>query len=1432
MTRPAGLAALIEASQGSPLDLSVDEWRDVLYLCAHLGTSAGTLEPVPGAQSPSSAPPGAGPDRGAETGRAGPTHRVAPGAAAPSVSMAAYTRGRAGGAESVPVRAPAAPVLGRNAFAKALRLLKRPVSSPVEFELDTAATAAQAAESDLWDPVLVPATDRWLGLAVVLDDAASGPAWSAEIRELLRALHESGAFSGVRVWRFNSDSPPDGPLTVRGGAAGALAGRDSRELIDPSGRQAVLLISDCVGAGWGDLRVGRMIEEWAAVNPVAIIHPLPQRLWARCRPRFVPVDWLAQRPVALGQPARWRLGGAAALDPAAAGAASVASTGTLVPVLDLTPSALAQWSTVLAGVCRDWMPGLAFHTASEVADAGDGGAEEPLAATAGDPRRLQVDRFRAVASPQAFRLASLLSAAPLQPQVVRMIQRTMLGTARATYWAEILLSGLVYQVAGGLSGNQPRYEFTEGIRAELLAGLGRRESLDMLHHVSEFICRRMGGTVDFLALLTLDTPPEGLSEVDRPFARVAVEVLLSLGGVYADKAAAINHALSVGVARRAYIPPETEVRFEAEMEVGTAAGDGDLVTAMQSDVPQPAATGREANRAVIWDVPQRTPNFVGRQALLESLRRELVDNPNQAAVLVPRTLFGLGGVGKTALANEYAHRFRSDYEVVWWIPAEDPADVRRSLVELSRTLQLPENTDQAQTIRSLLRVLHDGYPKARWLLIYDNATRPDQIKDLIPMPKRQGHVLITSRDQAWGGTGALLEVDVFARSESVTLLQRRADHLDEAEADRIAELLQDLPLALHQAAAWHSETGLPAAEYRTRYDQKLALLSGVDLPPEYPRPVGAAFGVSYDQLQGRSAAAAQLLQLCSYFGPEPISIEMLYRARNVPGLPPPLNRQMSDRSTIGRELREIGRYELIRLDQARGRFQLHRLVQSVLRSTLPEENRLTGPAHVHSILALANPGNPDELNPADLARHGELSPHILPSGIVGSTDLEARRVVLDQIRYRYIAGDYEGSRDLAESTVNRWREQWGVRDQLVMLAQRHLAGALRAFGDTARALSIDEEVMILFRETVGENDDHYFVTANGYAADLRALGRFREALEFDEHLLAQHYRVLREDDPSTLRTANNYAVDLRLMGHFRRARELDARSVQLWTENYGVDHPETLFAVVNLVRDYYGLGQYGDALLMQQDAVAAQEAALGSTHPHVLHSRRNAAMLLRKLGRYQQARERAEINYAAYLARFPEHHESSLAAGVSLCNALRDENRDLASMRRALELIERMVHLYRRDFVDHPFTHACTTNLAVVLRRLGEVDEARYLNTEATEQLRASLGETHPYALCSATNLAADLAATGDFAAAADLSASVLAASRDGSLRGPEHPYTLAATLNHALDLFAVGRHTEAEALWGDVVPRFDRILGPDHPETLAARNRQRIDADIEPPPT
>ncbi len=148
-----------------------------------------------------------------------------------------------------------------------------------------------------------------------------------------------------------------------------------------------------------------------------------------------------------------------------------------------------------------------------------------------------------------------------------------------------------------------------------------------------------------------------------------------------------------------------------------------------------------------------------------------------------QTLHGLGGVGKTQLALEYAYRHQTDYDLIWWVTAEPPAAIPGQLVALARRLGLPEQAEQAETIGALWDALRQ---RDRWLLVFDNAEDP---RDLRPWwPPDSGRVLVTSRHPIWAGPATALAVDVLPHTEAVAFLRRRLGR-DDPDFDLLAAAL-------------------------------------------------------------------------------------------------------------------------------------------------------------------------------------------------------------------------------------------------------------------------------------------------------------------------------------------------------------------------------------------------------------------------------------------------------------------------------------------------------------------------------------------------------------------------------------------------------------------------------------------------------------------
>jgi len=200
--------------------------------------------------------------------------------------------------------------------------------------------------------------------------------------------------------------------------------------------------------------------------------------------------------------------------------------------------------------------------------------------------------------------------------------------------------------------------------------------------------------------------------------------------------------------------------------------------------PEPAFPGPTEPGRAILNLPPRNLNFTGRDDLLRQLAEQLTVG-TATAVVQAQAVHGLGGVGKTQLAIEYAHRHQADYDLIWWITADQPLAIPGQLVALARRLGLADAPEQAETIRSLWDELRR---RDRWLLIFDNA---EQLADLRPLwpPGGSGHVLVTSRNPVWRGLAEPLAVDVLAREQAVTFLARRTGSQDSGSLDALAEVL-------------------------------------------------------------------------------------------------------------------------------------------------------------------------------------------------------------------------------------------------------------------------------------------------------------------------------------------------------------------------------------------------------------------------------------------------------------------------------------------------------------------------------------------------------------------------------------------------------------------------------------------------------------------
>ncbi|MFC4063333.1 SAV_2336 N-terminal domain-related protein, partial [Actinoplanes subglobosus] len=400
---------------------------------------------------------------------------------------------------------------------RALRPLKRRRLSARRFVLDEDATARQIAERRLWTPVWRPAPDRWLHLTLVLDETSVSGVWRRLGQEIQTMLERLGAFRTLRVVRLGLTATtihlvrPDGTH------------RSPAGLADRPGENLILLLSDCVGPPWHDGGFAGLLRRWSRRAPVAILQPLPERLWSRTGLAPMPGRLFAPRP---GAPA------AAYRFVSALRRRRFPADGVPVPVLEIEPRWLEAWARLVAGRAAGGI--------DAVVTAVTGRRGAPARPRTGRPSAEQrVRDFRAGASAPAYELARYLTVArPLNLAVMRLLQTVMVPGSRPSHLAEVLYGNLLRPLSAATAdADEQQFDFLPGVRHVLGGTLADEDPERVYTAVSAYLDQhpeRTGALFTALASPPVAAPPPAGREVPgavEPFAGIRADLLRRfLGG--------------------------------------------------------------------------------------------------------------------------------------------------------------------------------------------------------------------------------------------------------------------------------------------------------------------------------------------------------------------------------------------------------------------------------------------------------------------------------------------------------------------------------------------------------------------------------------------------------------------------------------------------------------------------------------------------------------------------------------------------------------------------------------------------------------------------------------------------------------------------------------------------------------------------------------
>jgi tetratricopeptide (TPR) repeat protein/transcriptional regulator with XRE-family HTH domain len=761
----------------------------------------------------------------------------------------------------------------------------------------------------------------------------------------------------------------------------------------------------------------------------------------------------------------------------------------------------------------------------------------------------------------------------------------------------------------------------------------------------------------------------------------------------------------------------------------------------------------------IWNVPQRrNPFFTGREQILAHLYN-VFRSSNVSPSIQVQAISGLGGIGKTQIASEYAYRYLNHYQAIVWIDASSRDALNTEFMLLAGLLNLPEQqeTDQDIVIRAVKRWLS---AHSNWLLILDNVDDPEMIMSFLPA-NGMGDVLITTRLQALGTVAQSIEVEKMGLDEGVLFLLHRSKILalsakiDQtveehfAQAAEIVAVLDGLPLALDQAGAYIEETRCGLSGYLDLYGmrRKELLLRRGRLPLDHPEPVATTWSLSFQRVEQESSTAADLLRLLAFLNPEAIPEELI---------PPDVTETGSSRVPITGDPLKINEvvelllcYSLIQRNPEAKSFSMHRLVQVVLKDTMSREvqclwaeqairvvNTIFPDGALHTwtkcehylphVQVCATHVEEYELAFSEAARlFNESASYLIARGRYGQAEylllkalaiyqqvleadhLDTARALNDLgVLYQKQGKYYHAESMLQKALVVRQKVLKGKHPDVAQTLN-NLANLYRAWGAYSRAEPLYLEALFIREITLGSEDLLVAQSYYGLAKLYHAMGKYQQAEEFCKRALHIQKQRLGNNHPVIASTLNIFAKIYKGKDELKLAREMNMRALEIRENTSGVDHPHVAVIVNSLVEIYHAEGRYREAEPLIARSIRIYEQSLGPEHPYMAYSLSNLAENFFLQEDYKQAEGYYKMAVAIREKHLGNDHPHTASTYYDIARLYAFLERYEESESFYLKALSIREHIFG---ADHPAIVGTLKQYAKLLRKQNKESEALVLD--------------------------------------------------------------------------------------------------------------------------
>jgi tetratricopeptide (TPR) repeat protein len=807
------------------------------------------------------------------------------------------------------------------------------------------------------------------------------------------------------------------------------------------------------------------------------------------------------------------------------------------------------------------------------------------------------------------------------------------------------------------------------------------------------------------------------------------------------------------------------------------------------------------NTPTLWNIPyQRNPFFTGREDVLSQLHRTLQTDAT-VALSHPQGISGLGGIGKTQTALEYAYRYGAEYDVVLWVRADSLASLTSGLIELAHVLQLPERNAQDQDIiiQAVLRWLR---MKRDWLLVFDSMDEPSVVEPFLPKTG-QGHILFTTRAHSLGGIAQRLEVRKMEPETGALLLLRRASLLpsqatlqraesdDRGIASQISEALDGLPLALDQAGAYIKETPCALTDYLKLYQERRreVLETRGSFDRSYPASVATTWSLSFEKVNQANPAAVDLLDFCAFLAPDAIPEEMI--ATGAQYLTASLQKVLAHPLQFDQAIAALLAYSLVGRN-ADATLGIHRLVQAVLQDRLSEEERHIWRERAMLAVNAAFPHvEPETWSRCErmLLQALFVTQSIEQDQVRGE---EAGRLLYETASYLRERARYAEAEPLFQRALHIREQQLGSEHPEVASSLNGLGSLYYWQGKFGKAEPLLQRALLIFEQQLGPEHVDTAYPLNGLANLYRMQGKYAQAEPLYQRALHIREQQLGPQHPQVAASLNGLANLYSEQGEYAQAEPLFQRALHIWEQQLGPQHTQVAYPLNGLAILYCEQGKYAEAEPLYQRALHIWEQQLGPEHPQVIYPLTNLAELYSQQGKYAEAEPLFQRALHVLEQQLGPQHTQVAYPLTNLAELYREQGK----YGEAEPLYQRALHIWEQQLgPQHPNVAHPLHGLAELYREQGKYGKAEPLYQRALHIREQQLGEAHPDTAETIHDLARFWETQGNSEEARAWYARALAVREQAF--GRHHPKTTETRTCFITLLHAMGLHEEAVQLEG-----------------------------------